>query len=218
MKSYIALAIAAGIGAVAGGAFAAPLAARALPDPGLHGAWYASRAAGVAAYMFLWLGLAGGLLMSSGWFDGFVNRGRLLAIHQVGGVAGVLLGLFHGLVLIPDGWTRFGLADVLVPFGSYYERSLSALGTISLYLTIMVSASFWFRSRIGMRMWRRIHYTSAVAYAAALWHGLQLGTDSEEPWVLALYLSTSLLIVSALIVRMTYARAERKPVKVMTSA
>jgi hypothetical protein len=116
---------------------------------GPHGAWYASRAAGIAAYLFLWAGLAGGLLMSSAWFDGIIGRARLLAIHQSASIAGLALGLGHALVLIPDGWTRFGLVDVLVPFGSYYERVQVGIGSLSLYLAAAVSFSFWFRGMLG---------------------------------------------------------------------
>jgi predicted ferric reductase len=198
------------VGVFVGTKAPAELASAALPEAGSHGAWYASRAAGVAAYLFLWLGLAGGLLMSSAWFDGIVGRAKLLAIHQSASIAGVILGLGHALVLIPDGWTQFGLMDVLVPFGSYYKRTDVAFGTLSLYLGAIVSFSFWFRSLIGTRNWKLLHYGSFVAYVGALWHGMQVGTDSSEPWLLGLYLATSLSIVFALVVRLTYARAARK--------
>lgn len=196
----------AAIGATAGNGWAERL----LPEAGAHGAWYASRAAGIASYLFLWVGLAGGLMMSSAWFDGLVGRARLLAIHQSASIAGVFLGLGHGLVLIPDGWTQFGLTDVLVPFGSYYERADVALGTISLYLAAIVSFSFWFRSAIGAAVWRRVHRAAFIAYAAALWHGLRVGTDSSEPWLLGLYLVTSLSVVFAVTVRLTFLKAPRK--------
>ena len=39
-------------------------------------------------------------------------------------------------------------------------------------------------------MWRTIHYMSVVSFGAALWHGVQLGTDSREPWLLGTYLLT----------------------------
>jgi len=178
-----------------------------LPDAGQHGAWYASRAAGVASYLFIWIGLVGGLLMSSAWFDGIVGRARLLAIHQTASTAGVLLGFGHALILIPDGWTTFGLIDVLVPFGSYYERFMTGVGSLALYLGLLVSVSFWFRKRLGMKVWRYLHYTSFLVYVGALWHGLSLGTDASEPWLVAVYVFTSLLVVFGLVVRLTYSRA-----------
>jgi len=180
-----------------------------LPDAGSHGAWYASRASGVAAYLFLWLAIVGGLLMSSAWFDGLIGRARLLAMHQSASIAGVLLGLAHALVLIPDGWTQFGLIDVLVPFGSYYERLAVGIGTLSLYLAAVVSVSFWFRKRMGMKAWRYLHYSSFAAYLGALWHGVQVGTDSSEAWLAGIYISTSLAIVFGVVVRLTYAKAAR---------
>lgn len=197
-------------GAVGGGLLGSGLASRLMPDPGGHGAWYASRAAGITSYLFLWIGLAGGLLMSSAWFDGIIGRARLLAIHQAASIAGVLLGLAHALVLIPDGWTRFGLFDVLVPFGSYYERGDVALGSLAFYLSVIVSFSFWFRKSIGPATWRWVHRSAFIAYAAALWHGLQVGTDSREPWVMAVYFATSLVVVFAVVVRITFMKAPRK--------
>ncbi|MEP7215599.1 MAG: ferric reductase-like transmembrane domain-containing protein [Anaerolineaceae bacterium] len=192
-----------------------PAIAGVVLHPGSHGAWYASRAAGVASYLFLWLGLVGGLLMSSAWFDGLVGRARLLAFHQAASITGVVLGFSHALVLIPDQWTQFGLVDLFVPYASYYKPTLTGVGTVSLYLALIVSASFWFRRAIGMRMWRIIHYMSVVAFAGALWHGVQMGTDSREPWLLGTYLGTSLFIVFGVIVRLTYIRPrpQRQPAR-----
>lgn len=181
-----------------------------LPDAGEHGAWYASRAAGVSSYLFIWIGLVGGLLMSSAWFDGLIGRARLLAVHQTASFAGVLLGFGHALILIPDGWTTFGLFDVLVPFGSYYERFETGIGGLALYLGLVVSVSFWFRKRLGMKAWRYLHYSSFAAYVGALWHGLTMGTDSSEPWLVAVYVFTSLLVVFGLVVRLTYTRTVRQ--------
>jgi len=193
-------------GLVVGAVWGADLARAVIPDAGGHGAWYASRAAGIAAYLCLWLGLAGGLAMSSAWFDGFVGRARLLAIHQSATIAGIGLGFAHAFVLIPDGWSQFGLVDVLVPFGSYYERVDVGIGSLSLYLGAVVSASFWFRKRIGMKAWRMLHYSSALAFLGALWHGVRVGTDSGEMWLLGLYFVTTLAVVFALVVRLTYVR------------
>lgn len=193
---------------------------RGLNATGPHGAWYASRAAGIASYLFLWLGLVGGLLMSSAWFDGILSRARLLAFHQAATIAGVLLGLGHGLVLIPDHWTQFTLFDVLVPFGSYYKTLLTAIGTLSLYLAAVVSVSFWFRKQMGMKPWRYLHYSSVLAFAGAFWHGISLGTDSQSIWLMGTYLATTLAIVFGVMLRITYKRAavKRPTVSVVTEA
>lgn len=206
-RAVIAAAAAAGL--LAGAAASAPFAA-VLPPADGHGAWYASRAAGLTAYLFLWLSLAGGLLMSSAWFDGLVNRARLLAAHQAFALAGLALGLGHALVLIPDGWTDFGLADLLIPFASAYARADTALGTIALYLFAIVTFSFWFRGAIGPVTWRWVHRASFVAYLAALWHGVRIGTDTAALPVAFFYVLTASLLVGALTVRLVYVRPRRQ--------
>ncbi len=206
MKFVVLFAAIAVAGSAAGAVYGADLAAALVPEAGSHGAWYASRSAGIASYVFLWLGIVGGLLMSSAFFDGLIGRPRLVAIHQAASIAGVLLGLAHGLVLIPDNWTHFGLKDVLVPFGSYYKPVYSAAGTLSLYLAAVVSASFWFRSRMGGKSWKMLHHTSFLAFGGALWHALMMGTDAHKPWVLAILLGTSLSVIFGVMVRITYAR------------
>ena len=194
------------VGSAAGAVYGADLAAALVPEAGSHGAWYASRSAGIASYVFLWVGIVGGLMMSSAFFDGLIGRSRLVAMHQAASIAGVLLGLAHGLVLIPDGWTHFALKDIFLPFGSYYKPVYSAAGTLSLYLAAVVSASFWFRSRMGGKSWKMLHYTSFLAFGGALWHGLMMGTDAHKPWVLAIFLGTSLSVIFGVMVRITYAR------------
>ena len=211
---------AAAAGIVVGNGLFGEVVTRGLEATGPHGAWYASRAAGIASYLFLWLGLVGGLLMSSAWFDGYLSRARLLAFHQTATIAGVLLGLGHGLVLIPDEWTHFGLFDVLVPFGSYYKTLLTAVGTLALYLSAIVSVSFWFRKQLGMKTWRYLHYSSVLAFAGAFWHGMSLGTDSHATWLMTIYLGTTLAVVFGVMLRITYRRAavKRSTVPMKTEA
>jgi hypothetical protein len=127
MKIVILCCIAGVAGSFVGNGTGVAIIARGFAAAGPHSAWYASRGAGIASYLFLWLGLVGGLLMSSAWFDGFVSRARLLAFHQSATIAGVLLGLGHGLVLTQDPWVHFSLTDVLVPFDSYYKPMLTGI-------------------------------------------------------------------------------------------
>ena len=210
-KTPLVLALTALMGLVGGALFGAQWPGHAFPDPGTHGPWYASRAAGLAAYLALWGSLLVGLLMSSAWFDGLVNRGRLLAVHQTLAVVGVVFALAHALVLIPDQWTSLGLVDLFVPFAAGYRPVLMGLGTVALFLFALVTFSFWFRAAIGTRVWRFIHYASLVAYAAALWHGLRLGTDTGQLWAGALYLVTVSLLSGAFAMRFTYRRPAPPP-------
>ncbi|MCC7366725.1 MAG: hypothetical protein IT303_20370 [Dehalococcoidia bacterium] len=177
---------------------------------GEHTAWYLSRSAGLVALVCLWVGVAGGLFMSSAWLDGLVGRGRLLAIHQSATLAGLALAATHALVLIPDGWTDFTTVQLFVPFAADYDAGLSGIGTLAFYLSCVVTGTFWIRGLIGPRMWKRIHYAGFVAFYAAWWHGFKLGTDTQEPWVMAIYVVTGLSVLTAVIVRVTYRRPARR--------
>jgi predicted ferric reductase len=181
------------------------------PDAGGHGPWYASRAAGFAAYLALWASLVVGIVMSSTWLDGMVNRARLLAAHQTLAVIGVAFAFAHALVLIPDQWTAFSPVDLFVPFASQFERMQAGVGTVALWLFAIVTFSFWARGLIGPAMWKLIHYASVVAYLAALWHGARLGSDSGEWWAAALYIVTFSLLLGVFATRLTYSRPRREP-------
>jgi predicted ferric reductase len=211
MKAPHVLGIAALAGLALGLSFGSHWIGYVFPDAGGHGPWYASRAAGFAAYLALWASLVVGILMSSTWLDGIVNRGQLLAAHQTLAVIGVAFALAHAAVLIPDQWTAFSPVDLFVPFASQFERVQTGVGTIALWLFAIVTFSFWVRTLLGPAMWRMIHYASVVAYLAALWHGARLGTDTAQWWAAALYIGTFSILLGAFVTRLTYARPRREP-------
>jgi len=53
------------------------------------------------------------------------------------------------------------------------------LGVIGFYLILLVTVTFYIRSRIGMKAFRAIHLLSLVAYRGAVIHGFFSGTDSS---------------------------------------
>jgi predicted ferric reductase len=57
---------------------------------------------------------------------------------------------------------------------------------------ILVTVTFYIRSRISMKSFRAIHYLSIVAYVGALLHGLYAGTDSYLSWTQVMYWGTFL--------------------------
>ncbi|GBD22415.1 hypothetical protein HRbin29_00045 [bacterium HR29] len=177
-----------------------------------HEAWYVSRAAGLASYLALAASLAVGATMSSAIGDGLVSRARLLAIHQALGVSGLALALAHALALLFDGYTDFDLPSLAVPFAASYEPMLSGLGTLTLYLFALATATFWIRRQIGMRLWRLIHLTSIAAFGGAFVHGVLIGSDTMLGWVQGVYLAGAAAVAGALAVRLTYRRPRRSAV------
>jgi sulfoxide reductase heme-binding subunit YedZ len=50
----------------------------------------------------------------------------------------------------------------------------------------LVYVSFSLRKRIGMKAWRRLHWTSYAIFAGATVHGLAAGTDTAAMRALAI--------------------------------
>jgi sulfoxide reductase heme-binding subunit YedZ len=153
--------------------------------------WITSRAAGVTAFLALTLDMVFGLLVSTGAGDRIIPRARSVEVHRWLSMAALAWTALHALALLGDGFVRFDLLAVLVPFSSSYRSVAVALGVLAAYGALVLHASFAMRRRIGAKTWRKLHYLSFFVFAAALAHGLLAGSDSSSPGMQALYLSSA---------------------------
>ena len=159
--------------------------------------WDTARAGGFVAYAVLTLAVAAGLVLRNRWHTA---RWPRLVTNELHGYLSLLALVFvavHVLAVVADPFTRFGLAEVLVPLASHYRPLWMGLGTVALYLLLAVWISSKLRTRIGYRTWRGIHVLAYGVYAAATVHGIGTGTDTSTYWALALY-SLSVLVVATL--------------------
>ena len=101
----------------------------------------------------------------------------------------------HVLVLMLDTYEPFSLTDILVPFVSHYRPLWVGIGIIGMYLSLLVTVTFYIRNFISMKAFRQIHYLSMAAYIGVTLHGLYSGTDSTLAFMQNLYAGTSLSIV-----------------------
>lgn len=163
-----------------------------------HTFWYASRAAGISAYLLLALSTIWGLALSTRLGERITGKPSLYEAHRVTSLLAVAFTVIHVVVLLADEYLAWGVTALLVPFAAPYRPLATALGTLAMYTTVVVTASFYVRSRIGYRTWRRIHYAAFFSYGAATLHGITAGTDTREPWMLALY-ALSLVLVAFLV-------------------
>lgn len=184
-------------GAIAGRAGWVDLAA---PRASGTGAWLVARASGFTAFIALSLDVIAGLVVSTRVGGRRIARGQLIELHGWLSPLALALAVGHAVVLLADGFIRFDALDVLIPFVTPYRTLAVGLGVIAAYLAFVVHASFALRRRIGTAWWRRLHYVSFAAFAAAALHGLAAGTDSGRPWAIALY-AAPLVVVVALIGR-----------------
>jgi sulfoxide reductase heme-binding subunit YedZ len=177
------------VGAVAGAllgvwALSRMAGAMAVQAPGF---WFVSRAGGIVAYLMLWFSTAWGVMLSAKGLRGLASKPVAYALHNVTSWLALGFAAVHAVALLGDRIVPFSGAGVLVPFAASYRPFLSGLGTLSLYLGVLVSATFYWK-RLSHRTWRVLHLLSYLMFVSVTIHGVMLGTDSGA-WIMrAIYL------------------------------
>jgi predicted ferric reductase len=178
--------------------------------------WYLTRAAGLMGYFLLWLSTGWGFAVSSKILDRLLERTFTYDFHEWLSWLGIAFIAVHVVVLMADKYLPYSLWQVLVPFLSPYRPLWVGIGVISLYLTLLVTVTFYLRQRIGMGSFRKVHYLSLPAYLGATLHGLYAGTDSALPIASLLYKGTGLITLFLAvywIVMLRMRKAEEKRLK-----
>ncbi|MGW3605989.1 hypothetical protein [Micromonospora sp. NPDC005161] len=168
-----------------------------------YGFFFTEFFAGVIALVSLSLTVMLGLLATDRLVLRIAHRVLLQSAHRATGVLGVAGLLFHVLTKIATG--RAAATDALVPFvggGGLYV----GLGTVAALLMVSVIWTGIIRARfadVGPKwLWRALHSTAYVAWPFALFHGLNAGRAAKS-WVVFSYLGCVLLVVLALLVRLS---------------
>ncbi len=158
--------------------------------------WYVTRSAGFASYFLLWLSTALGLAIPTKLFDKLLPRAATFDFHQFISLLAIGFIALHVGVLMADQYLPFNLAQILVPFIAPYRPVWVGIGVFSFYLTLLVTITFYIRSRIGMKAFKTIHYFSLVSYFGVVIHSFMSGTDSSVPAVQWMYIATSLVVAA----------------------
>jgi len=157
--------------------------------------WYVTRAAGIIAYLLLWLSTAWGLAVPAKIMDRLLARWATFDFHQFISLLAIgFLGLHIG-VLALDRYLPYSGLQILVPFLSPYRPLWVGIGVISFYLILLVTVTYYIRGRIGMPAFRAIHLLSLLAYVGATFHGLYSGTDTPLAAMQLLYEVTGLVVI-----------------------
>ncbi|MFC0033517.1 hypothetical protein ACFFMM_28740 [Micromonospora chaiyaphumensis] len=168
-----------------------------------YGFFFTEFFAGVVALVSLSLTVMLGLLATDRLVLLIRHRVLLQSAHRATGILGVAGLVCHVLTKVAIG--RAGPTDALVPFVA--GRGLYVgLGTVAALLMVGVLWTGIVRVRfagVGPRwMWRALHSMAYVSWPFALVHGLNAGRAAKT-WVVLSYLACVLLVVVALLVRLS---------------
>jgi predicted ferric reductase len=149
--------------------------------------WYIARGAGLSALVTLTVAIVLGALASIRT-RAAARRIIMQYLHRTAAVLGLLLIAVHVAAILLDSIAHVGAVGAFIPFTSPYRHTAVALGTIALYVLLVVTALGLARgrmaaSRTGVVTWRAIHCLSYLAWAAAVGHELLAGTDRGQRWV-----------------------------------
>lgn len=162
--------------------------------------WNLIRASGFLAYFLLTLSIMAGLMQRLSTFQ--KQKQLLMELHKFSGWTGVLTIVFHTTLLLVDHFVPYHIWEILIPFSSKHDPIFSGLGTISLYLFVLVMAtSDFFMKKLGLQLWRKLHFLVLPAWVLMLLHGIYIGTDSSQVWAVFLYCGGFVLIITLLIFR-----------------
>ncbi|WP_431917948.1 hypothetical protein [Micromonospora wenchangensis] len=168
-----------------------------------YGFFFTEFFAGVVALVSLSLTVMMGLLATDRLVLMIRHRVLLQSAHRATGILGVVGLVFHVITKIAIG--RAGPTDAVVPFiggnGLYV-----GLGTVAAFLMVSVLWTGIVRVRfagVGPKwFWRSLHSLAYLSWPFALFHGLNAGRAAKS-WVVLSYLACVLLVVVALMVRLS---------------
>jgi len=94
----------------------------------------------------------------------------------------IALGLIvlHPVLLLLSETANFKIVDVVFPIHSPHQTLYNNLGALAFYSILFVVVTSYLRSRLGSRLWKKLHYVSYAAVALLFLHGLMIDPDLKE--------------------------------------
>jgi predicted ferric reductase len=177
--------------------------------------WYVVRASALVGFLLLYISVFTGTVSCLPGIRKYFLRLRSLNFHCWISLQALIFALIHGIFLLYDKIVPFSLADIFIPFHSSYEPLLAALGTVSLYLMIILVATSYARKHISRKVWRSIHFLNIFLYIFSIIHALFLGTDLKSGFLREIFIWANGILFLLLMINMLYriwARMKNHPI------
>jgi predicted ferric reductase len=174
--------------------------------------------AGLVAMVLLTVNILLGLFLSAR-YNTVLNwphrRLPIFDVHNWTAYIALFLITLHPVLLLFASEARFRVIDILWPLHSPKQTLYNCLGAAAFYSVLFVVVTSYIRSRLGSRLWKKLHYVSYFAAALLFTHGIL--TDpllkNQPPDLLdgekVLVEGCALLIIAASIWRVRYQPRKR---------
>ena len=157
--------------------------------------WYVTRSAGIIAYLLLWFSTVWGLAVPSKLLAPVLEHTFTFDFHEFISLLSIGFVLLHVSVLTIDRFLPYTPLQILIPFLSPYRPFWVGMGILSFYISLLVTVTFYLRSKIGAKTFRSLHVLSLLGYLGVTLHGIYAGTDSPLIAMSLLYKGTALVVI-----------------------
>lgn len=146
--------------------------------------WALARGTGIVALSFLTLSIVLGIAVRSGRPIGLLPRFGVVDVHRFAALFTVVLVAMHVVLLLADPYAQLRIVDVVVPFLGTYRPIWLGLGTLAADIAVALVVTSLLRHRLGLRVFRVVHWAAYGLWPIALAHAMGNGTDAAHGWFL----------------------------------
>lgn len=174
--------------------------------------WYLNRSTGFVILVLFTITTALGVLSLGGKAGRRVPSFVTQALHRNIALLGMALLVAHAVTAVVDTFVDIRWWQAIVPWwGSTYMPLWLGLGTLALDIFVLVTVTSLMRARMSHTLWRGLHYLTYLGWVVAVVHGIGIGTDvkAATPWAYAMVGGSMLVVLGAVILRLTRALADR---------
>lgn len=164
--------------------------------------WYLTRGTGAVSLVLLTGTAVLGVTNSVRWSPPRTPRFVVQYLHRNVALLSIAFIAVHVATAVIDGFAPIRWLDAVIPFGSAYRPLWLGLGAIAFDVLLAVAVTSLVRARLGYRAWRAVHWTAYGCWALAVFHGLGIGSDAKQPWMLGLVAASVAAVGTATVWRL----------------
>ena len=160
------------------------------------------RGSGLAAYVLLFLIVAGGMALSLQLLSPR-QRAVFLEYHRLISISAVLMLVLHALAFFIGKYEFLTWQDVLIPFWTQRHTAEIAVGILAAYMmgALLLTSFRSVMKAIRFDNWRLIHFLAFPCYWMALYHSVALAKSSNSLFLSYVYPSTASLVAGLTLLR-----------------
>lgn len=166
--------------------------------------WYIVRASALVGFLLLYASIFAGTVSCLPGIRKYFLRLRSLNFHCWISLQALIFAVAHAIALLFHQYIEFSLADIFIPFHSNFEPVLVGLGTIALYLMVILVATSYVRKHISAKLWRAVHFLNIGLYIAVIIHAFYLGTDLKTGILRGIFIGANGVLILLLVFHMIH--------------